>query len=117
MTPTLDWVTILSTIVDTRTIDDKDAPETSGIPPATTGDVQRDDAGHAVSKTETDEEQIEVRNESATQTVLDETSTVAPSGSGVVSTSEATPGTEARDQIDASGIDAHIQTLTDKETV
>jgi len=45
-----------------RGADDKDIPETSGIPPTTPGDVQKDDAGHAESETETDEEQVAVHD-------------------------------------------------------
>ncbi|KAG5599366.1 hypothetical protein H5410_030736 [Solanum commersonii] len=43
--------------------DDKNAPETLGIPSATTGNVQRDDAGYAELETETDEEQVAMRDE------------------------------------------------------
>uniref|UniRef100_M1DHV0 Putative plant transposon protein domain-containing protein n=1 Tax=Solanum tuberosum TaxID=4113 RepID=M1DHV0_SOLTU len=43
--------------------DDKDASETSGISSAITGDVQKDDVGHAESETETDEEGMAVRDE------------------------------------------------------
>ncbi|XP_015167114.1 MICOS complex subunit MIC60-like [Solanum tuberosum] len=44
-------------------VDEKDTPETSRIPPATTGDVQRDDAWNGESETETNEERIAVRDE------------------------------------------------------
>ncbi|KAK4707298.1 hypothetical protein R3W88_033145 [Solanum pinnatisectum] len=84
-------------------VDDVDAPETLEIPPATTGDVHRDDTTVDESETETDEEQIEVREDiiygdlpyleetivqSVIQTSLTETSMVAPSRFG---TTDATP--------------------------
>ncbi|KAG5576752.1 hypothetical protein H5410_056886 [Solanum commersonii] len=43
--------------------DDRGAPETSGIPPVTTRDVQRDDARHAELETETNEEQLALHDE------------------------------------------------------
>uniref|UniRef100_M1DLQ8 Polyprotein protein n=1 Tax=Solanum tuberosum TaxID=4113 RepID=M1DLQ8_SOLTU len=119
--------------------DDTDIPETYGIPLTTTGDVQKDDAGHAESKTEIDEEQVVVHDkvlsesqediifrdlpnlvemvvQSATQTVPTEPPTTSPSGFGISSMSEATPETEPRDQIDIPGTDAHIQAQTDGAT-
>uniref|UniRef100_M1DZP0 Polyprotein protein n=1 Tax=Solanum tuberosum TaxID=4113 RepID=M1DZP0_SOLTU len=99
-----------------RGADDTDIPETSGIPLTTPGDVQKDDAGHAESETETDEEKVAVHDKSATQTVPDELPTTAPSGSGIASMSEATPKTETRDQIDIPGTDAHIQAPKDRAT-
>ncbi|KAG5580867.1 hypothetical protein H5410_051494 [Solanum commersonii] len=88
--------------------DDVDTPETSKIPLATTEDVHRDDATVDESKTETDDEQIEIRKESiygdlpdlkemivqaVIQTSLTETSMVAHSGP---TTYEVTPGTDAQ---------------------
>jgi len=46
-----------------RAPDDEDAPETSGIPPATTGDVQRGGITYEESDAETDEEMIAVHEE------------------------------------------------------
>uniref|UniRef100_M1DWY8 Polyprotein protein n=1 Tax=Solanum tuberosum TaxID=4113 RepID=M1DWY8_SOLTU len=81
---------------------DFDAPETSGIPPSTTRDIQRDDTAIHKSDAETDEEQREIREEniygnlsdledtiihSVIQTSLTETSMAAPSGSGTANPS------------------------------
>jgi len=44
-------------------VDDEDAPETSGIPPATTVAVQRDRTTNDVSEAKTDEEQIAVHDD------------------------------------------------------
>ena len=46
-----------------RGADDKDFPETSGIPPATTGDVQRGGTAYDDSDAEIDEELIAVHEE------------------------------------------------------
>ncbi|XP_015168063.1 mucin-5AC-like [Solanum tuberosum] len=128
-------LTLLPTSVDALTVcviacesrqrkASEDAPETSGIPSTTTGDVQGDGTAHAESDAETDEELISVHDEetqksrdedifrnlpdlietvvhSVIQTLPTETSTTAPSGSGISIPSEATSGT-----------DAHIQTTT-----
>uniref|UniRef100_M1DZ18 Polyprotein protein n=1 Tax=Solanum tuberosum TaxID=4113 RepID=M1DZ18_SOLTU len=122
-----------------RGADDKDIPETSGIPLTTPRDVQKDDVGDVESEIETDEEQVAMHDkvlsesqediifrdlpnlvetvvQSATQTVLAEPSTTAPSGSGIASMSEATPETETHNQIDILGTDVHIQAPTDRET-
>uniref|UniRef100_M1DIL9 Polyprotein protein n=1 Tax=Solanum tuberosum TaxID=4113 RepID=M1DIL9_SOLTU len=118
-----------------RGADDKDTPNFSGTPPATMGDMQRDNAGYAESEMENDEEQIAVYDEvvrenqediifrdllnledmvvqSATQSVPVETSTPAPSRSGTASMFEATPSESGTDQKDTPGIDA----LADRET-
>ncbi|XP_049384954.1 uncharacterized protein LOC125848989 [Solanum stenotomum] len=46
-----------------ETGEDRDTPETSGIPPATTEDVQGDGTAYAVSNAETDKELISVHAE------------------------------------------------------
>uniref|UniRef100_M1DE28 Polyprotein protein n=1 Tax=Solanum tuberosum TaxID=4113 RepID=M1DE28_SOLTU len=122
-----------------RGADDTDISETYGIPPTTTGHVQKYDAGHEESETETDEEQVAVHDkvlsesqqdiisrdlpnlvemvvQSATTTVPAEPPTAAPSGSDIASMSEATPETEPCNQIDIPSTDAHIQVQTDGAT-
>uniref|UniRef100_M1DGW3 Polyprotein protein n=1 Tax=Solanum tuberosum TaxID=4113 RepID=M1DGW3_SOLTU len=86
--------------------DDVDSPASSEIPPVFTGDMPMDDVATDDSEAETDEEQIEVREESiyrdlldleetivqsVIQTSLTETSMAGPSGSSAAATS----GTDA----------------------
>ncbi|KAG5585538.1 hypothetical protein H5410_045972 [Solanum commersonii] len=84
-------LTPFQTSIDTLTTRveayDLDYSETSEISLATTGDVHRDDAS------------------------LTETSMTAPSGAA--GTSEVTPGTDAQVQIDASGVDALTDGVTE----
>ncbi|KAK4721555.1 hypothetical protein R3W88_011788 [Solanum pinnatisectum] len=98
--------------------DDEDTPETSVIPPATTGEVQRDGTADEESDVEADEEQMAVHDDemiksreerifrylpdlvetivqSMIQTSPIKMSTADPSGSGTVIPSEVTLGTEA----------------------
>uniref|UniRef100_M1DYS0 Polyprotein protein n=1 Tax=Solanum tuberosum TaxID=4113 RepID=M1DYS0_SOLTU len=112
-----------------RGADDKDTPNISGTPLATMGYMKRDEAGHAESEMETDEEQIAVHDEvvpesqediifrdllnleemvvqSATQSVPVEMSTPALSRSGTASMSEATPSGSGTDQKVAPNTDA-----------
>ncbi|KAG5611137.1 hypothetical protein H5410_022418 [Solanum commersonii] len=88
---------------------DEDALDTSEIPPATTREVHRNGIAADELEEETDEEKIEVREESiygdlpdleemiiqsVIQTSLTETSMATPSRFGTVGV---TPGTEAQD--------------------
>uniref|UniRef100_M1DZZ6 Polyprotein protein n=1 Tax=Solanum tuberosum TaxID=4113 RepID=M1DZZ6_SOLTU len=105
--------------------DDKDAPQTSDIPLATTGEVQRDGTTEEKSDAETDEEMIEHQDESifrdfpdlvetvvqpVIQTSLTETSTTIPIGSGTAIPSEVTPGIDAQISSTILGTDAQVQT-------
>uniref|UniRef100_M1DG97 Polyprotein protein n=1 Tax=Solanum tuberosum TaxID=4113 RepID=M1DG97_SOLTU len=114
---------------------DEDAPETSGIPPATTGDVQRGSTTYEESDAETDEELIVVHEEEmmesreknifrdlsdpvgtivkpVIQTSLTKTSTSAPSVSGTAIPSEVTPVTDGQVHTATPGTEAP----TDGET-
>uniref|UniRef100_M1E113 Polyprotein protein n=1 Tax=Solanum tuberosum TaxID=4113 RepID=M1E113_SOLTU len=115
--------------------DDEHTPETLVIPPATTGEVQRDGTTYEKSDVETEEEKIVVHDdemkksqeesilknlpylvEMIVQPVIQisptETPTAAPSGSDTTIPSEVTPDTKAQVQIDTPGTEA----LTDGVT-
>ncbi|KAG5586517.1 hypothetical protein H5410_046951 [Solanum commersonii] len=115
-----------------ETTEDRDAPETSGIPLATTGDVHGDGTTYVESNVETDEELILVHVEESRdkgifrdlpdliktvvkpviQTLPTETSTTAYSGSSIVIPFEVTPGTDAQLQTATPA----TKTLTERET-
>ncbi|KAG5580683.1 hypothetical protein H5410_051310 [Solanum commersonii] len=102
--------------------DDVDAPTKSEIPPVSTRDVLIDDMVADESEAETDEEKIEVPEETiygdlpvleemiVLQISLTETSMAGPSGSNIV---DVTPGTDAQDQ--SIWIEKDVRTLMCKK--
>uniref|UniRef100_M1DZP5 Polyprotein protein n=1 Tax=Solanum tuberosum TaxID=4113 RepID=M1DZP5_SOLTU len=84
-----------------RGADDEYALETSGIPLATTRDVQRSGTSYEKSDAETDEEPV-------IQTSPTEMSTATPSGFGIAIPSEVTSGTDAQVHTAIPGTEAPI---------